>query len=183
MAKETPPLCLSPSELSRFLSLPRPRRCELILSLHHPNQLLSKFGRCPDSFLYSADIVVAATMCWLAWSYASREGGMFKSWKWMDAFSKMTNVIKSTLSGAKNGLQWGSVIFRNLLMEAGEVMHATDLEWWQANADMIDTSRLRQPEVYTQLLSAFRCLTENQSHIYAKLVEETEHSEIIPVIE
>ena len=181
--KETLPLCLIESELSRFLSSRRPRRCEMILTLHHPNMIASRFGRVPANCLYSVDIVVAATLCYSAWN-ASRRSGMLQNFAWLDAMGAMENRIKGSLSGANDGMRWGSVLFKRLNVEMAQQLNHEEMEWWQGNADLLDLRGLRQPENFTKLLAAFRLLIENSSHLFIGLETETlSVDSISPVVE
>ena len=120
----------------------------------------------PDNCLYSVDIVVAATLCYLAWN-ASRRAGMLKNFAWLDAMGSMENRIKGSLSGANDGLRWGSVLFRRLNVEMAQQLTSEEMEWWQGNVALLDLRGLRQPETFTKLLAAFRMLIENSSHVFA----------------
>lgn len=92
---------------------------------------------------------------------------MLQNFAWVDAKDSMENRIKGSLSKANDGQRWGSVLFKGLNVELSQALHPEEVEWWQFNSEIVSPRLLRQPETFTQLLAAFRCLLDNTSHVYA----------------
>ena len=103
----------------------------------------------------------------MAWN-ASRRSGMLQNFDWIGAKETMENRIKGSLSKANDGLRWGSILFRSLNVEMAQELHPEEMEWWQANSEIVSPINLRQPENFTRLLAAFRTLLDNSSHIFSK---------------
>ena len=116
-------------------------------------------------------------MCWLAWN-AGRRDGMLKNFDWIGAMTTMQNRIKSTLTATNDGPTWGSILFRKVNLDMSAVLHSADVEWWQSTADIVSPATLRQPKDYDKLVSAFRMLVDNSTHLFSKTPATAEYADL-----
>lgn len=173
--KQTEPLHLTPEQYDAFLQCRRPQRCDMILYLHYPAKACAIFKVAPENlpvnFGFSIDTRVAATLCWMAWSGARREGEFLSAFKQYEAEETMTNRIRSALSCSETGDQLASVLIDRLNLRAERVFLQEDRMWWQLNHPLVDVSNLKQPQAFDALIAAFAVLISTSSHIYTEITE------------
>lgn len=167
------PLPLTESQTAQFLRLPRHLRCHYLLSVAYPN-LLQSNGIDPSNCGFSADIVAAATVVWLAWSAATRKGAMLSGRPSYEAQETLFSRVRSSLSEASGGDVWASRLYRRLNLNLGEILRTDAAMWWMSTHPLIDPQHLRQPATRELLTVAIRQLIDWQSHLYLSVPDEDE---------
>ena len=171
----TDPLPLTESQTAQFLRLPRHLRCHYLLAVAYPS-LLQSHGIDPSNCGFSADIVIAATIVWLAWSAATRKGAMLSGRPSYEAQETLFSRVRSSLSEASHGDVWASRLYRRLNLNLGEILRPNAAMWWMGHNALIDPQHLRQPAVRELLTVAIRQLIEWQSHLYLPTPDSEDES-------